>query len=84
MAYALPVVAFASGGVVEIIADGENGLLLQEATAEALSRATESARWSSPRWARNCVLRRVKRSSNGFRQIAWSSKPSLCCCKLQS
>jgi glycosyltransferase involved in cell wall biosynthesis len=39
MAYGLPVLGFARGGVAEIIEDGRTGVLLQEASAEALARA---------------------------------------------
>lgn len=42
MAYGLPVLAFARGGVAEIIEDGRTGVLVQEASAEALAR--EAAR----------------------------------------
>ena len=39
MAYGLPVLGFARGGVAEIIEDGRTGVLEQEASAEALARA---------------------------------------------
>ncbi len=39
MAHALPVVALARGGVPEIVQDGENGLLVQEAAPAALAAA---------------------------------------------
>ena len=39
MAFGLPVLALARGGVAEIIEDGRNGVLVQEASAEALARA---------------------------------------------
>jgi glycosyltransferase involved in cell wall biosynthesis len=39
MAYGLPVVAFARGGVAEIIEDGRNGILVQEASAQKLAWA---------------------------------------------
>jgi glycosyltransferase involved in cell wall biosynthesis len=40
MAHALPVVALARGGVTEIVEDGSNGLLVQEASPTALAAAT--------------------------------------------
>ena len=40
MAFGLPVVALARGGVAEIIDDGKNGVLVQEADAEALAQAS--------------------------------------------
>ena len=39
MAYGLPVLALARGGVAEIIEDGRSGVLVQEASAEDLARA---------------------------------------------
>jgi glycosyltransferase involved in cell wall biosynthesis len=39
MAYALPVVALARGGVTEIVQEGVNGLLVQEASPAALAAA---------------------------------------------
>ena len=39
MAYGLPVLGFARGGVAEIIEDGRTGILVQEANAEALASA---------------------------------------------
>jgi glycosyltransferase involved in cell wall biosynthesis len=39
MAYGLPVLAVARGGIAEIIEDGRNGVLVREVTAEALVRA---------------------------------------------
>jgi glycosyltransferase involved in cell wall biosynthesis len=39
MAYGLPLLAFARGGVAEIIEDGRTGLLVQEADAKALASA---------------------------------------------
>jgi glycosyltransferase involved in cell wall biosynthesis len=39
MAYGLPVLGFARGGVAEIIEDGRTGILVQEANAEALALA---------------------------------------------
>ena len=39
MAHALPVVALARGGVTEIVQDGANGLLVQEAAPAALAAA---------------------------------------------
>jgi glycosyltransferase involved in cell wall biosynthesis len=39
MAYGLPVLALARGGVTEIIEDGRTAVLVQEASAEALARA---------------------------------------------
>ena len=39
MAYGLPVLALARGGVAEIIQDGRSGVLVQEASAEDLARA---------------------------------------------
>jgi glycosyltransferase involved in cell wall biosynthesis len=39
MAYGLPVLALARGGVAEIIEDGRNGVLVQEPSAEDLARA---------------------------------------------
>lgn len=39
MAYGLPVLALARGGIAEIVEDGRNGVLMQEASAEALARA---------------------------------------------
>jgi glycosyltransferase involved in cell wall biosynthesis len=39
MAYGLPVLALARGGVAEIIEDGRSGILVQEANAEDLARA---------------------------------------------
>lgn len=39
MAYGLPVLALARGGVAEIIEDGRSGVLVQEANAEDLARA---------------------------------------------
>jgi glycosyltransferase involved in cell wall biosynthesis len=39
MAFGLPVLAFARGGVTEIIEDGRNGILVRQATAEALAWA---------------------------------------------
>ena len=39
MAYGLPVVAFAGGGVTEIIEDGRNGILVQEANPQKLAWA---------------------------------------------
>jgi glycosyltransferase involved in cell wall biosynthesis len=39
MAYGLPVLALARGGVAEIIEDGRTGVLMQEANAEALASA---------------------------------------------
>jgi glycosyltransferase involved in cell wall biosynthesis len=39
MAHGLPVLALARGGIAEIIEDGRNGVLAQEASAEALARA---------------------------------------------
>jgi glycosyltransferase involved in cell wall biosynthesis len=38
MAYGLPVLAFARGGVAEIIENGRTGVLVQEVSAEALAR----------------------------------------------
>jgi len=38
MAFALPVVAFARGGVAEIIEHGRNGVLVQKASAQAMAR----------------------------------------------
>ena len=40
MAHALPVAALARGGVAEIVEDGANGLLVQEASPPALAAAT--------------------------------------------
>jgi L-malate glycosyltransferase len=39
MAFGLPVLALARGGVAEIIEDGRNGILVQEASAQALAWA---------------------------------------------
>jgi L-malate glycosyltransferase len=39
MAFGLPVLALARGGVAEIIEDGRNGVLVREASAEALAQA---------------------------------------------
>lgn len=39
MAYGLPVLALARGGVAEIVEDGRNGILVQEASAEVLAWA---------------------------------------------
>ena len=39
MAYGLPVLALARGGVAEIIEDGRSGVMVQEASAEDLARA---------------------------------------------
>jgi glycosyltransferase involved in cell wall biosynthesis len=39
MAFGLPVVALARGGVTEIIAHGQNGVLVQKASADALAQA---------------------------------------------
>jgi glycosyltransferase involved in cell wall biosynthesis len=41
MAFGLPVLAFARGGVTEIIEDGTNGILLRQASAEALAWAAK-------------------------------------------
>jgi len=41
MAFGLPVLAFARGGVTEIIEDGRNGILVRQATAEALAWAAK-------------------------------------------
>ena len=38
MAFGLPVVALARGGVAEIIEHGRNGVLVQKASAQALAR----------------------------------------------
>jgi len=40
MAFGLPVLALARGGVAEIIEDGKTGMLVQEADAEALAQAS--------------------------------------------
>jgi glycosyltransferase involved in cell wall biosynthesis len=39
MAFGLPVLALARGGVSEIIAHGRNGVLVQKASADALAQA---------------------------------------------
>src|SRR5205814_1872735 len=39
MAFGLPVLALARGGVPEIVEDGRNGVLVQEADAESLAQA---------------------------------------------
>jgi glycosyltransferase involved in cell wall biosynthesis len=41
MAFSLPVLAFARGGVTEIIEDGRNGILVRQASAEALAWAAK-------------------------------------------
>jgi glycosyltransferase involved in cell wall biosynthesis len=41
MAFGLPVLALARGGVAEIVTDGENGILVAEATADALAWAAK-------------------------------------------
>lgn len=40
MAFGLPVLALARGGVAEIVENGKNGVLVQEANGEALAQAT--------------------------------------------
>ena len=49
----VPVVAYAAGGIPEIIRDGENGFLVPECTPEALARRIDDAR--------GCDLRSIAR-----------------------
>ncbi|MBZ5601249.1 MAG: glycosyltransferase family 4 protein [Acidobacteriia bacterium] len=51
----VPVVAYAAGGIPEIIRDGENGFLVPECTPEALARRIDDAR--------GCDLRSIARSA---------------------
>jgi L-malate glycosyltransferase len=51
LALARPVIAFAGGGVPEIVEDGRTGMLVSEATAAALAAAIASARGDRPRLA---------------------------------
>ncbi len=41
MASGLPVIAYAAGGAIETIVDGESGLLFHDPTVEGLVRAVE-------------------------------------------
>ena len=52
LAMARPVIAFAAGGIPEIVEDGVTGTLVSDATAAAMARAIEGARRDRPRLER--------------------------------
>lgn len=60
-----PVVAFASGGALEIVEDGKTGILFSEQTSEALIAAVEKA--DQKRWIRkNIAVSAAKFSRKNF------------------
>jgi glycosyltransferase involved in cell wall biosynthesis len=62
---ATPVVAFASGGVVDVVRDGETGVLVKERTADALAGAV-SALLASPARGASLALRGAHLARESF------------------
>jgi glycosyltransferase involved in cell wall biosynthesis len=61
LACGAPVVAYAEGGALEIVEDGETGVLFYEQTPEALAAAIKLA--EQKRWKRNAIAASAERFS---------------------